>query len=86
MSKYLSIIILLVGITIDILLMPNIYIHSGQTIIALLLGILCTILAILVYKHAYTNWQRLCIVLGGITNTIPVLYFYFLLLNRELFY
>lgn len=79
MSKYLSIIILLVGITVNILLMSNIYIHSWQTITALILGILCTIFAILIYKNDYSNWQKTCIVIGGIANAIPVLYFIFLL-------
>ena len=72
MEKYLS---LIIGMFVNILLLPFIRIHSWQTIVALLLGIFGLILAISKLKKAQQTWQKACLILSGVLNIIPFFYF-----------
>ena len=75
MKKYLPILFIFLGGITNFLVLTPIYIHSLQTIIGLLLGIIITILAFFNYKKAQIHWQKVCLILGGIINIYPVLYF-----------
>ncbi|EGO8925754.1 hypothetical protein D3073_15675, partial [Enterococcus faecalis] len=71
--------IILIGLLVNLLVLaPQIYIHSQQTVVGLILGITGFILAIFNYKKGYKTYQKIAFILGGIINIYPVLYFTFL--------
>lgn len=79
MKKYLSTFILFFGVVANLLVLtPQLYIHSQQTVVGLILGIIGFILAIFNYKKGYKAYQKIAFILGGIINIYPVLYFTFL--------
>ncbi|AFO45850.1 TPA: hypothetical protein I0H52_RS14050 [Enterococcus faecalis] len=79
MKKYLPAFIILIGLLVNLLVLaPQIYIHSQQTVVGLILGITGFILAIFNYKKGYKTYQKIAFILGGIINIYPVLYFTFL--------
>ena len=79
MKKYLSTFILFLGVAANLLVLtPQLYIHSQQTVVGLILGIIGFILAIFNYKKGYKTYQKIAFILGGIINIYPVLYFTFL--------
>ena len=79
MKKYLPIFIIFLGLLVNLLvLVPQFYIHSWQTVIGLLLGVLGVNLAISNYKKTNITWKKNCLILGGVINVTPVLYFIFL--------
>ena len=79
MKKYLSTFILFFGVVANLLVLtPQLYIHSQQTVIGLILGIIGFILAIFNYKKEYKTYPKIGFILGGIINIYPVLYFTFL--------
>ncbi|EIR4022276.1 hypothetical protein LWX94_002590 [Enterococcus faecalis] len=79
MKKYLPAFIILIGLLVNLLVLaPQIYIHSQQTVVGLILGITGFILAIFNLKKTNTTLQKTCSILGAIINIVPVLYFVFL--------
>ncbi|EHQ8840325.1 hypothetical protein KI123_002988, partial [Enterococcus faecalis] len=57
MKKYLSIFILFFGVVANLLVLtPQLYIHSQQTVVGLILGIIGFILAIFNYKKGYKTY------------------------------
>ncbi|ELU8996024.1 hypothetical protein SOQ50_001850 [Enterococcus faecalis] len=79
MKKYLTVVILFLLVVANLLVLtPQLYIHSQQTVAGLILGIIGFILAIFNYKKGYKTYQKIGFILGGIINIYPVLYFTFL--------
>lgn len=80
MRKYLPIFIIFLGIIANLLVLFPLYIHSWQTVIGLLIGVLGVNLAISNYKKSHNiTWEKNCLILGGTINIAPVLYFIFLI-------
>lgn len=81
MKKYLAFIVLAMGIITNILLLSGLYLFESQTTLGLLLGSLGAIFSIINFKKMDTQINKICMLISGVINAFPVLYFIFLFIT-----
>lgn len=80
-QKYICFMILFSGVMVNILLFPTVYIHSGQAIVAIFLGILSIGASVVWWKNMTRRIQKIALILGILLNVTPLILFLFFVIS-----
>lgn len=81
MAKYVSVLVLLLGVGVNIILLSNIYIFEWQMLFGLFLGGFGAIASIININNCSSSLFRIISIIAAIINIFPVIYFIILIFS-----